>query len=280
MLIRFYLLCLLINGVFAVFAWRNKKKEALERIVTLTVVLHILCLALWGGPYAFALFTAALLGLGVREITGPLKERSLPWMAAALGWGTLLFFNQGVLTYSIPLFLLASVTAFTVKKEQVWFRRYLHGFIFLVLAPCAASLAALYSRDGSWVMALILLLQLNDGLGYHFGKALGKTKIFQTVSPNKSLEGYGFGLLGLVGGMVLLYTALPLLKGYSLAQAALLAGYLFIFGNAGDLLFSAIKRKLGIKDFGRLLPGHGGVLDRFDNILFAAPVLYLMSQGW
>lgn len=280
LIIRFYLLCLLINCVFGVFAWRKKKKEAVDRIITLTIILHILCLVLWGGPYAFALFAAVLLGLGVCEITRPIKEKSLPWIVIALVWGTVLFLHEPLLHYSIPLFLLTSVIAFAGKKEQVRSRYYLYGLMLLVLVPCAVSLTAIYSMNYGWVIALILLLQLNDGFGYHFGKSFGKTKIFKTISPNKSLEGYLFGLIGLVAGMALLYSFIPILQGYSPAKASLLAAYLFIFGNAGDLLFSAVKRKLEIKDFGHILPGHGGILDRFDNILFAAPVLYFMLQGW
>ncbi|HHW07026.1 MAG TPA: phosphatidate cytidylyltransferase [Clostridia bacterium] len=152
--------------------------------------------------------------------------------------------------------------------------------MIFVLAPCAAALAAICSISPGWIMFMVLLLQFNDVFGYVFGKLFGKRHVFKQISPNKTLEGYLGSLLAVTAGTVLLYTLVPVLQGYPLTRCVPLAAYMFVFGNGGDLLFSVIKRGLHTKDFSGLLPGHGGVLDRFDSLLFTSPLLYLILQQW
>ncbi|MEL6930301.1 MAG: phosphatidate cytidylyltransferase, partial [Cyanobacteria bacterium J06600_6] len=126
------------------------------------------------------------------------------------------------------------------------------------------------------IILILLLLQFNDAFAYLFGKKFGKTYLFPTISPNKSLEGYIFGGLGIAIGMTLLHTYIPILSERSWTQDLLIFSTILIFGNVGDLMMSSLKRKLEIKDFSQILPGHGGMLDRFDNTFFIAPVFYLL----
>jgi phosphatidate cytidylyltransferase len=101
----------------------------------------------------------------------------------------------------------------------------------------------------------------------------GKHPMAPTVSPKKSWEGFaGSGLFCAVGGAL----ALPLLLGGAAWQGALVGLVLMVTATLGDLGESMIKRDLGIKDMGRLLPGHGGIMDRLDSLLPAAPVAYLL----
>ena len=137
----------------------------------------------------------------------------------------------------------------------------------------AASLIALGSTPTGFgdVFFCYALVELNDSLGYLIGATFGRIRVAPKVSPNKTLE-------GLLGGLVLTIAMSPLfhfaLPGLSLGEivggAALLAGC----GVAGDLLASRLKRAAAIKDFGSLVPTHGGVLDVYDSLLFASPFFH------
>ena len=119
----------------------------------------------------------------------------------------------------------------------------------------------------------------SDTCALFAGMLFGKHKLAPRVSPKKTVEGAVGGLVGGMLGMVIfriifyLCTLQPLHIGGCILMGLVGA----LMGQLGDLSFSAIKRQYGIKDYGRLLPGHGGVLDRFDSVLFAAPVLWLMT---
>ena len=121
---------------------------------------------------------------------------------------------------------------------------------------------------------LIAIVQLSDVLQYVFGKLFGKRKVAPRVSPAKTWE----GLLG--GGIsaTLIGAGLWWIPPFQPGQAAALAGAIVIAGFAGGLVLSAVKRSLGAKDWGTMIEGHGGVLDRMDSVSFAAPVFYHLTN--
>ena len=116
-------------------------------------------------------------------------------------------------------------------------------------------------------------LWLSDTLAMFVGKAIGKRKLAPTVSPNKTVAGFVGGMTG--GIIVALILGFWLLSNFDL-YLLMIAGILIsLIGQIGDLVESCWKKAIGIKDSSAIIPGHGGVLDRFDSLLFAAPVLYL-----
>jgi phosphatidate cytidylyltransferase len=129
-----------------------------------------------------------------------------------------------------------------------------------------------HSLGGSWVMLALLCGFLSDTGGYFVGRRFGKHKLAPLVSPKKTLEGSFGGLAcGLAGGLLAHFwflRALPLL------DAVLLSLVATAVGQAGDLCESLLKRSVGVKDSGTLLPGHGGILDRSDAMLFSAAVIW------
>ena len=124
------------------------------------------------------------------------------------------------------------------------------------------------------LLFLVVVVQLSDVFQYLWGKTLGRRKIAPSVSPNKTWEGF----LGGVGTATALGAGLWWLTPYSPRAAAAMALVACLLGFAGGLVMSAIKRDRGVKDYGELLPGHGGILDRIDSLCFSAPVLFHLTR--
>ncbi len=123
-----------------------------------------------------------------------------------------------------------------------------------------------------WLFVIMLIVMTNDSAAYYTGGAFGKNRLYPLVSPKKSIEGAIGGLFGsLCGTFLAKYTFFPQLTFGDAIFTALVIG---MVGQAGDLFESMLKRSFGVKDSGTLIPGHGGVLDRMDSILFAAPITY------
>jgi phosphatidate cytidylyltransferase len=121
------------------------------------------------------------------------------------------------------------------------------------------------------VLFLVVLTQLNDVAQFLWGKATGRARVMPTVSPNKT---WG----GLIGGMVttvaLALLSFQVLTPFTLLEGAVAGLLISVFGFVGDVVISAIKRDLQVKDSGALLPGHGGILDRLDSLTFTAPLFF------
>lgn len=120
------------------------------------------------------------------------------------------------------------------------------------------------------LLYLVMVVQLSDVFQYVWGKTLGRHPIAPTVSPNKTWEGFIGGVLTATGVGAALWWATP----FNPWQSALVSFALCFMGFAGGLVMSAIKRDRGVKDYGALIEGHGGVMDRIDSICFAAPVFF------
>ena len=277
MLLRFYLLLGGILFIFSLVSIFTRKKELLLRIITLFVLLTIFYLILWAGFLPFTIFMGILIMISVYELGLYYSIGSMIFaFIIAAGVFTSLILFPHMIIYCIPVFVIISILAFAGSRKVIQSRIYYIFFAGFFLALCGASLSGLYKMKTGTIMILILILQFNDGFGYFFGKIFGKTKPFKTLSPNKSLEGYIAGFISIIAAIIILHTILPLLKGMSIIKSILLIVYMFIAGNMGDLLFSSIKRKHEIKDFSSFLPGHGGILDRFDNFFFTSPLYFLL----
>ena len=243
-------------------------------------LLHVFCLVLWQGPVAFSVLMGTVFVLGVYELSGHYGRNRVVSVAAGLAIFTLAYLYSETSPYAFPLpfWLLVALAVFWGRPE--WSRHPVFSllFVFFVLLPGVNSLVRLAEIDIGNIIVILWLLQLNDTFGLILGRRFGKTYPFPSISPKKSLEGYLSGGIGVAVGIWLLHTHIPVLPSWNWYRDLILFAVFFILGNAGDLLFSSLKRKLGIKDFGSLLPGHGGVLDRFDNILFVAPVFYVLVR--
>jgi phosphatidate cytidylyltransferase len=140
-----------------------------------------------------------------------------------------------------------------------------HAPALLMLEPAGDK-----SQGANLLFFLILVVQLSDVLQYAFGKTLGRHRILPSVSPNKTWEGAIGGIAGATLVGTLLWWATP----FTPWAAAGISLLVCLAGFAGGLVMSAIKRDRGVKDFGTLIEGHGGVLDRIDSLCFAAPLFF------
>lgn len=123
---------------------------------------------------------------------------------------------------------------------------------------------------------LVIVVQGSDVLQYVFGKLLGKRKVAPSLSPSKTWEGLIGGSLSATALGAMLWWITP----FSPLQAGLIAFIICMMGFLGGLVMSAIKRDRGVKDWGRMIEGHGGMLDRLDSVIFAAPIMFHVTRYW
>ena len=127
----------------------------------------------------------------------------------------------------------------------------------------------------SFVLAMFVFVWVNDSGAYLVGSLFGKHRLFERISPKKSWEGFWGGFVStLIVSPLMVYVDSSVAWYHWLALSA----FVVVFGVWGDLVESLLKRSIGIKDSGSLLPGHGGMLDRFDSVLFAIPVTYIYIE--
>ncbi|HZU52542.1 MAG TPA: phosphatidate cytidylyltransferase [Holophagaceae bacterium] len=251
--------------------------------------------AAWGAP-AFGLLMAVSIFAGVREMTLIARARGFnPQMGPALlvAWGILAhFYLQSGIEDPLPLWLVFgagfllihfSALLFDKKLEEAlpsqaiaWMGAVLMG-LGLGFQLKLFMLQGTAPKTGSrFILALYLITWLGDTAAYFIGSAFGKHRLAPKVSPKKSWEGAAGNLLGnLLGGVILKLTGVCWQWTWvDIVALSLLMG---VAGQLGDLVESTWKRSSGVKDSnagGVSIPGHGGLLDRVDSLLFAAPVLW------
>ena len=205
----------------------------------------------------FGLLGAVLIGVGAHTV-GPL---AIGGGAAAATMATILFFSL------TPRRNALANTAITAV-----------GMAWTGMLAFAVLIA-----DGphpvSHIFFLVLVIATSDVGAYFVGRALGRRPLAARVSPNKTVEGFIGGLaFGLIVAAVL--AVFPPWEEIGIIRALVIAGVVGILAPIGDLAESMVKRNLGVKDMGSVLPGHGGMLDRVDGFLFAVPAVYILFRGF
>ena len=203
-----------------------------------------LLLSYYSVKHSFAL--SFLLAGSVLVLMGVFKKYKVSWQAIGVLAAGLLYISVSM---GLLLHLRLSEDIKVLTNEELLLNKP-HGFYIPIL--------------------IIVAIWINDTMAYLVGSAVGKTP-FSKISPKKTIEGTIGGMLLCVLGMTLMlknWFEWPVLLGISLIVA--------VFGTLGDLLESKIKRSAGVKDSGKIMPGHGGFLDRFDSLLIAVPVVWLL----
>jgi phosphatidate cytidylyltransferase len=253
----------------------------------------VLALALLTRSLGSVLLFALLSYLALREFmtltpTGHGDHRALLlvfFLVTPIQYGLIWVGWYGMFAIFIPVYaflLIAAGNALSGDTGRFLERTAIIQWGLMVCVYCvshAPALLLLQIRDyagqnAKLLLFLVIVVQGSDVLQYIWGKLLGRRPIAPTVSPNKTWEGF----LGGVASATLLGAGLWWATPFAPWQAALMALAVTLLGFAGGLTMSAIKRDRGVKDFGTLIAGHGGVLDRIDSLCFAAPIFFHLTR--
>ncbi|MBO4328729.1 MAG: phosphatidate cytidylyltransferase [Bacteroidales bacterium] len=184
----------------------------------------------------------------------------------------LLFAHLIVVFLALPLFMFPFLLAlFSKKYDFKTMAAFAFGSLAFLSLPCAF-MVWIHQFGPLWLLLVFVLLWVNDTFAYLTGRLLGKHKLFERISPGKTIEGSIGGLMFTMAGIMVFSHYVDWLSWYQALGMGLIA---VIFGTLGDLCESMLKRQAGVKDSGKLIPGHGGILDRFDSVLFAVPFVYV-----
>jgi phosphatidate cytidylyltransferase len=192
----------------------------------------------------------------------------------------------GLFSVFIPVYaflLLPSLTAALAQDTEHFLERTAKiQWGVMIAIYCISHVSALLLLDipgyrgqnALLIFYLLLVVQMSDVLQYVFGKLFGRTKIAPVVSPSKTVEGFIGGALGAVAIGAAMWWITP----FRPLQAAGMAFIIVVMGFLGGLVLSAVKRSLGAKDWGTMIQGHGGMMDRMDSVSFAAPVFFHLTR--
>ena len=188
------------------------------------------------------------------------------------------FFNETIqilLAFSIFVLLFAIRDLFAVKDlPEFLTKKYINSIFYISSSFIFIFLIGNYNNEfnPNLILGCFILVWVNDTLAYLIGTSIGKQKLFINVSPNKTVEGF---LGGLFFSCICSIPIAKYLNELSFTNWLIISIIISVFGTMGDLVESKYKRKSLVKDSGVILPGHGGLLDRLDSIMFASPFIYL-----
>lgn len=262
-----------------------------ERLLTGIIFVIVLLGSIYQSETASSILFFTIILLCQREFYGFFKNSDIKpqrnvgtigglsfFLASVISFQTSLSFNT--LFFIIPLIFVVFVLELFRNRPQPIANI---GFTILGIIYVAVPFSLLhqisYFNNGDFgteynyeiLIGYFFVLWANDTGAYLVGRKFGKTKLFERISPKKTWEG---SLGGLFFGLLLGYVNSLIFTGLDTITWMALALVIVLFGSLGDLVESLFKRSLGIKDSGKILPGHGGVLDRFDGIFISAPMVY------
>ncbi|MFB7639178.1 phosphatidate cytidylyltransferase [Peribacillus butanolivorans] len=260
-----------------------------QRIITAVVLAAIFIPIVILGGIPFLLLVYLLASIGLYELMKMKNMRVVSFEAILshiLLWVLLLpnentAFLANINYDKVQIFLMGVLLLLlytVVSKNRFTFDD--AGFLVITILYLGMGFYYLFeTRDSVGLGLIYILLALftiwaTDSGAYFIGKSLGKRKLWPEISPNKTVEGFFGGIFSalIVGVLFYVFSSLD----YTLLQLLLISLIIAIFGQLGDLVQSAYKRHYGVKDSGKLLPGHGGILDRLDSLIFILPILHLL----
>ena len=282
------MLCISIFSLYLRVIW-NAMKDLLIRSVSGLVLAALVLGCIFASPWAYAALLLFIVIVGTFEMARLQQMSQLTYLMFGEACTVSAFVCAALVALQvIPqkwfvleiLFVMFPfiIALFSKSKDVKHVFTYFYGALFFLSLP--TSLMLCFYREewfgnmaGPGLIVLIFcLLWANDIFAYLTGKLLGKHKLFPRISPGKTIEGS-------LGGLVFTIIAVAVFGCYatwlSISAAVGMAALAVVFGTLGDLCESMLKRQAGVKDSGKLIPGHGGILDRFDSVMFSVPFIFV-----
>ncbi len=273
--------------------------ETLKRAISGAIYIILLITSILYSTQSFLLLFGVFLLIATVEYCSLMKiKKTIPFLTAALIYFlfykitsatnglfyTLKFskpFDLLVLGITLLVFIKCIIFLYENNTNPInLFSKYIYLIGYIIL-PFVIITKIPFGKAGynpKILISIFILIWTNDTFAYIVGKTIGKNKLFERISPKKTIEGF-------IGGVIFAVIASYLISKYYIHIAegktfiwiiiALIVG---VFGTIGDLIESKFKRVAGVKDSGNIMPGHGGVLDRLDSVIFVAPIIFTFYQ--
>lgn len=271
-------------------------KNLQTRILSGIVFIAVLIAGIIFNQNIFLVVFAIILALGLHEFYGLLKKNDSVHISSILNIvgglllfiGSYLYFSGCVESVIIFTPFLFFILILFISQLYLKYPNPIKSLAYSLLGQVYLSLSfsllcyiafnydyATQTYNYAYLLALFLFIWVNDSFAYLFGSLLGKNKMFERISPKKSWEGFAGGAICTVIVAIVYshyFTSIPLVGWICIASVQV------VFGTLGDLIESLFKRTLNVKDSGNLIPGHGGILDRFDSFIFSIPAQFIVLQ--
>jgi phosphatidate cytidylyltransferase len=266
-----------------------------DRIRAWWIMVIVMALALTGGRTGVVLLFAFCSFAALREFVTLTHTQRSDHRALAAAFFIVLPVQYylvwiawyGLYSIFIPVYaflLLPTIAALRGSSDHFLIRIAEVQWALMICVFCVSHVPALLSltipgfegRNVLLIAFLVIVVQISDVLQYVWGKLLGRHKIAPNISPSKTVEGFVGGALS----ATLIGASLSWMTPFTALQAGLLSLAIVLMGFFGGLVMSAIKRDRGVKDWGHLIAGHGGFIDRLDSVIFSAPVFFHLVRYW
>ena len=255
--------------------------KLIKRLLVAVVFIPIILFLFYKGNITFIIFLSALSLIMSFEFRNMLKSQNIIIPLLTIPVNVIIFILLIKYSYSLvfPIFLLLLIiiSGYDILRNRIEGSLVRIASVMFGILYTSFLLSSVYKlrelpQGNILLVSLIALIWLTDSAAFFIGSHFGKHKGIFKASPNKSAEGFAAGIISAILFSLVLYIG----QIVSLEQAIMLAVSVGLFGQFGDIFESMLKRDMGVKDSSNFLPGHGGILDRFDSLLIAAPVLYLL----
>lgn len=259
------------------------------RVLSGVILLPIVLFLIYYGklPLIIALFVVTIIGLYEFYKAVRINDFGLKLLTGLLTVGVYVSFIVGTYDYMhliILAFIIGCLFIFAMKYPKIRMEHLaliVFGVVYIVFLLSHIVLVRSETMHGNWMVWMIFVIAFgSDSSAYFVGVNFGKHKLVPKLSPNKTIEGaiggiIGAGILSAIFGLIM-YSYGPLSDLTEIIPFFFIGVVGSMISQLGDLVGSAMKRQTQIKDFGKIIPGHGGILDRLDSILLTAPYIYIV----
>lgn len=274
--------------------------ETLKRAISGAVYILLLLASILYSTESFLILFGVFLIISLFEFCNLIQvDKLIPVVAGTSLYVLVTFFSNYNESKSsdiqtLDIILLASTLLISIKCIVFLFDNhiqsvstlskylYLLGYITLPFVFITKISFGVNDYNPKIIIGLFILIWTNDTFAYIVGKSIGKNKLFEKISPKKTIEGFFGGLIFAIfaGYLISMYLIKPSTQfsDKSILIWMIIAAIVGVIGTIGDLIESKFKRIAGVKDSGKIMPGHGGVLDRLDSVIFVAPFIFLFYK--